>query len=121
MTENTCIHCGADCGKDPVIYRMQKFCCSGCKQVYQLLNENQLQQYYTFETSPGVRISDPDHSSKYAFLDKDEVRQKLYEFFEDQTARVTFYVPSIHCVSCIWLLEHLSRLNSGILQSSVEF
>ena len=121
MTENTCIHCGADCGKDPLIYSMQKFCCSGCKQVYQLLNENQLQQYYTFETSPGVRISDPDHSSKYAFLDKDEVKQKLYEFLEDQTARVTFYVPSIHCVSCIWLLEHLSRLNSGIIQSSVDF
>ena len=121
MTENTCIHCGADCGKDPLIYSMQKFCCSGCKQVYQLLNENQLQQYYTFETSPGVRISDPDHSSKYAFLDKEAVRQKLYEFLEGQTARVTFYIPSIHCVSCIWLLEHLSRLNHGIIQSAVDF
>jgi len=121
MTENTCIHCGADCGKDPLIYSMQKFCCSGCKQVYQLLNENQLQQYYTFETTPGVRIADPDHSSKYAFLDKVEVRQKLYEFLEGQTARITFYIPSIHCVSCIWLLEHLSRLNSGIIQSSVDF
>ena len=121
MTDNTCIHCGADCGKDPLIYSKQKFCCSGCKQVYQLLNENQLQQYYAFEATPGVRISDPDHSSKYAFLDKDEVLQKLYEFLEGQTARVTFYIPSIHCVSCIWLLEHLTRLNSGIIQSSVDF
>ena len=121
MTDNSCIHCGTDCGKDPLIYGMQKFCCSGCKQVYQLLNENQLQQYYAFETTPGVRIADPDHSSKYAFLDKDEVRQKLYEFLEGQIARVTFYIPSIHCVSCIWLLEHLSRLNHGIIQSAVDF
>ena len=121
MSNNTCIHCGADCGKEPIIYSLQKFCCSGCKQVYQLLNENQLHQYYTFETTPGVRIADPDHESKYAFLDKEEVKQKLYEFVEGNSARVTFYVPSIHCVSCIWLLEHLSRLNKGVKQSAVNF
>ena len=121
MSDNTCIHCGADCGKEPIIYSLQKFCCSGCKQVYQLLNENQLHQYYTFETTPGVRIADRDHESKYAFLDKEEVKQKLYEFMEGSSARVTFYIPSIHCVSCIWLLEHLGRLNSGIKQSAVNF
>ncbi len=121
MADNYCIHCGADCGKAPLIYIQQKFCCTGCKQVYQLLNENQLQQYYSFETTPGIRIADPDHQAKYAFLDKEEVRQKLYEFQEGNTVRVTFYIPSIHCISCIWLLEHLGRLNHGIKQSSVNF
>ncbi len=121
MSDNTCIHCGANCGNNPLIYRTQKFCCSGCKEVYQLLNENQLQQYYAFEATPGVRIADPHHESKYAFLDKEEVRQKLYDFIEGHSARVTFYIPSIHCVSCIWLLEHLTRLNQGIKQSSVNF
>ena len=121
MIDNICIHCGADCGKEPIRNSLQKFCCSGCKQVYQLLSENQLHQYYTFETTPGVRIADPDHESKYAFLDKEEVQQKLYEFIEGSSARVTFYIPSIHCVSCIWLLEHLNRLNKGIKQSAVNF
>ncbi len=121
MSDDTCIHCGADCGKDPHIFGMEKFCCTGCKQVYQLLNENQLHQYYTFDKTPGVRISEPDHHGKYAFLDKEEVKQKLYEFLEGNSAGLTFYIPSIHCVSCIWLLEHLSRLNSGIKQSSVNF
>ena len=121
MTDNACIHCGADCGRDPIVYSHRKFCCSGCKQVYQLLNENQLQQYYTLENTPGVRIEHPGHETKYAFLDKEEVKQKIYEFFEDNTARVTFYIPSIHCVSCIWLLEHLTRLNSGIKHSAVDF
>lgn len=121
MSENTCIHCGADCGREPLIFSLQKFCCQGCKQVYQLLSENQLEQYYNFETTPGVRIADVAHESKYAFLDKEEVRNKLFEFQEEDTARVTFYIPSIHCVSCIWLLEHLSKLNKGIKQSSVNF
>ena len=121
MSDNICIHCGADCGKEPIIFSLQNFCCSGCKQVYQLLNENQLHQYYTFEKTPGVRIADRDHESKYAFLDKEEVKQKLYEFGEGNSARVTFYIPSIHCVSCIWLLEHLNRLNKGVKQSAVNF
>ncbi len=121
MTENICIHCGADCGKEPVVYSQKKFCCFGCKQVYQLLNENQLQQYYTLENTPGVRIDDTGHKGKYAFLDKEEVKQKMYEFFEGDTARITFYIPSIHCVSCIWLLEHLNKLNKGVKQSSVNF
>ncbi len=121
MSDNACIHCGADCGKAPIYYNLQKFCCSGCKQVFQLLNENQLNQYYTLENSPGVRIDNFDHDGKYSFLDKEEVKKKIYEFFEGDQARVTFYIPSIHCISCIWLLEHLSRLNSGIKQSAVNF
>ena len=64
MSENACVHCGADCGKNPVIYVRQKFCCSGCKQVYQLLNENQLYQYYTLQNTPGVRIEDQAHEGK---------------------------------------------------------
>ena len=121
MTDNSCIHCGADCGKDPVVYAQQKFCCFGCKQVYQLLNENKLHQYYTLENTPGVKIEDTGHTGKYAYLDKEEVRQKMYEFIEGEAARLTFYIPSIHCVSCIWLLENLSRLNKGITYSSVNF
>ena len=121
MSENACVHCGADCGKNPVIYVRQKFCCSGCKQVYQLLNENQLYQYYTLQNTPGVKIEDQAHEGKYSYLDKEEVRQKMYEFYEGNVARITFYIPSIHCASCIWLLEHLTRLNNGIKQSSVNF
>jgi Cu+-exporting ATPase len=121
MTDNACIHCGADCGKVPVVYSGQKFCCIGCKQVYQLLNDHKLYQYYTLENTPGVRIEDHIHDGKYAFLDKEEVKQKMYDFLEGDIARLTFYIPSIHCVSCIWLLEHLNKLNRGIRQSSVNF
>ena len=121
MSGNVCLHCGADCGKSPVIYNQQIFCCSGCKQVYQLLNENKLYQYYSIETTPGIKIQEQRYESKYAFLDKEEVIQKIYEFIEGDTARTTFYIPSIHCASCIWLLEHLNRLNSGIQQSFVNF
>ena len=44
--DNACVHCGADCGKAPVEWGGQNFCCNGCVQVYRILNEHKLQQYY---------------------------------------------------------------------------
>lgn len=119
--EQPCSHCGADCGKNPVVHADQLFCCNGCRTVYQLLNEHRLTQYYSLEKTPGIKVEELTYHSKYAFLDKEEVQTKLYEFREGDTARVTFYIPVIHCISCIWLLERLHKLNPGILHSSVNF
>jgi Cu+-exporting ATPase len=119
--EQTCIHCGADCGKTPIIRNNSAFCCNGCEQVYLLLNEFKLDQYYTLTKMPGVKVDDVGHHEKYAFLDKEEVKEKLYEFHENDIAKSTFYIAAIHCISCIWLLEHLNRLNPGIKHSSVNF
>jgi Cu+-exporting ATPase len=121
MTNNICIHCGANCGKNPIEWENNLFCCNGCKQVYQLLNENKLTQYYTLQDAPGIRIEDLGHDGKYAYLDKDEVKEKIYEFYENNIAKVVFYIPSIHCVSCIWLLENLHRLNRGVKHAAVNF
>ncbi|MGQ1785921.1 heavy metal translocating P-type ATPase [Saccharicrinis sp. GN24d3] len=121
MSDNKCIHCGADCGAHPVKWNDKKFCCNGCWSVYQLLNDSQMQQYYEFQKQPGIRLNEAPHLSKYAYLDKDEVKEKLYEFFENGIAKVTFYIPSIHCASCIWLLEHLSKLNEGVKYATVNF
>ncbi len=116
-----CEHCGADCGKDVVVWNDKNFCCHGCQQVYQLLNEHKLNQYYGIEKNPGIKIESATHSNKYAFLDKEEIQNKIYEFNEDGIAKVTFYIPSIHCASCIWLLEQLNKLNKGVKQASVNF
>ena len=121
MSNNKCIHCGADCGKNPVEWDGKIFCCHGCKQVYQLLNDNKLSQYYTLQDSPGIKADNIVHDSKYAFLDKDEVKEKVYDFYENGIAKVTFNIPSIHCASCIYLLEHLNKLNAGIKHSAVNF
>lgn len=116
-----CIHCGTDCGKDPIRWNDKPFCCMGCSQVYQILHTNKLQQYYHFAELPGIKVEAPAHSGKYAFLDRTDIQHKMYEYFENGVARITLYIPAIHCVSCIWLLENLHKLHSGIIQSSVNF
>mgnify|MGYP000713567243 CR=1 FL=1 len=117
----TCVHCGADCGREPVVWNNLNFCCNGCKTVYQLLNENKLYNYYELEETPGIKVETTEFGNKYAFLDNEEVKQKLISFTEGSISKVRFYIPVIHCASCIWLLEHLQKLHPGIRHSFVNF
>jgi Cu+-exporting ATPase len=116
-----CVHCGEDCGKYPVIWDEKAFCCNGCKTVYQILNQNKLYTYYELEDKPGVKLDDPDFGDKFAYLDQEEIKNQLLDFKDGDFSKVSFYVPTIHCSSCIWLLENLSTLNSGISYSTVNF
>lgn len=116
-----CIHCGDDCGKHPVIWDEKPFCCHGCKTVFQILNEKNLKQYYEIDKMPGIKVETEDTGDKFAFLDLEEIRDKLLDFSDGGIIKVTFFVPSIHCASCIWLLENLNSLNPGIIQSMVNF
>ena len=118
---NNCVHCGADCGKNPVVWNDLKFCCNGCLTVYQLLNENKLYNYYKLEETPGIKVETTQFGNKYAFLDNDEVKQKLISFSEGSISKVKLYIPVIHCASCIWLLENLDKLQAGINYSFVNF
>ena len=119
--QNNCVHCGADCGKIPVVWNDKKFCCNGCKTVYQLLNENKLYNYYNLENTPGIKVETTEFGNKYAFLDNDDVKQKLISFSEGGISKVKFFIPVIHCASCIWLLENLKTLHKGVKYSFVNF
>lgn len=118
---NICMHCGADCGKHPVLWDDLSFCCNGCLTVYQLLNDSKLYSYYKLEETPGIKVETTAFGNKYEFLDKPEIKEKLISFSEGGISKVRFYVPVIHCASCIWLLEHLPMLHQGIRQSVVNF
>ncbi|WP_461631980.1 heavy metal translocating P-type ATPase [Labilibaculum euxinus] len=119
--KHICVHCGDDCGSHPVIWDEKPFCCNGCSTVYQILHENELCTYYDFESNPGIKIEAGKYKEKFAFLDDNEIAEQLYEFAEGNIRKITLYIPSIHCSSCIWLLEHLNILNQGVIKSMVNF
>ncbi|MCE1200783.1 MAG: heavy metal translocating P-type ATPase metal-binding domain-containing protein [Bacteroidia bacterium] len=121
MSDNACVHCGADCGSHPVVWNEKKFCCHGCSTVYQILHEKDLTYYYNIQPMAGVKIETGQPLKKFAFLDNEEIASKLLSFNDGSIAKVKFFIPAIHCASCIWLLEHLESLNDGIVYSSVNF
>jgi P-type Cu+ transporter len=116
----TCYHCGQACEEEPITTADKSFCCNGCKTVYEILDENNLCDYYAFDQNPGTSLRFVPNET-YQFLDETSVKRKLLSFDSSDFSRVEFFIPSIHCVSCIWLLENLQRLSNGILQSKVNF
>ncbi len=122
-TEAVCDHCGLgfvpDARHDALSLGEKRFCCEGCRTVYDLLEKNDLCEYYRLTDRPGSgAVIEP---GEFAWLDDPEVGEKLTEYRDDRLARVSFHLRQIHCASCIWLLEQLPKLNAGILRATVNF
>lgn len=115
-----CYHCGEDCTEE-VHFDDKTFCCQGCKTVYEVLNQHNLCTYYNLNEKPGTSLNKEVYNSRFAYLDDKDVQDKLIQFTDGQLSTVTFYIPQIHCTSCIYLLENLYRLKEGIKRSTINF
>lgn len=115
-----CYHCGEQYSFSNVKFDNKNFCCEGCKLVYELLQDNNLCTYYNLNNAPGVSQLNAA-SARYNYLDNENVGSKLIRFTDGTSAHVIFSIPGMHCSSCIWLLENLHRLNTGIVSSTVNF
>ena len=119
MAEN-CFHCGQGIEEERIEFDQKEFCCQGCKTVYEVLNVNDLSEYYNLNQNAGVR-PDARAEHQFDFLNTKEIFEKVVDFSDDGVSVVTFEVPVIHCTSCIWLLESLETINPAVISSSVNF
>lgn len=115
-----CSHCGENCPDDSIQLNELNFCCTGCKSVYSILNQHQLSNYYCLNEMPGHSMNET-HTSKFQYLDDASIVSKLISFKNSQQTQIDFFIPQIHCSSCLWLLEHLYKLHEGIITSEVNF
>ncbi|MCF6212808.1 MAG: heavy metal translocating P-type ATPase metal-binding domain-containing protein [Flavobacteriaceae bacterium] len=119
MSDDSCYHCGAPCKSINIKIDDKSFCCNGCKTVFEILNQSNLHCYYDLTNNPGIIPS--EIKGKYNYLENSEIVSKLLEFDDGNTAIIQFNIPSIHCSSCIWVLENLSKLNPDIRTTLVNF
>ena len=122
LNKAACYHCGDSCTLNAVVlFNEKSFCCNGCKTVYQILNKSELCDYYSFNDVAGVKVNSNRDAEKFAYLDNPVFASKFITFANQQQTAVKFYLPQIHCSSCLWLLENLHKLNPAIFFSSVNF
>jgi len=120
-TKIQCFHCGEDCTTDNIRLNEKIFCCEGCKMVYQVIDQGGLCNYYDLNKNPGINQRIIVRTDKFAFLEDKKIQQQLISFRDDEQTRVTFYLPQIHCSSCLYLLENLYKFDPGIISSKVNF
>jgi len=115
-----CLHCGEPCNGE-INDAGHVFCCEGCKQVYQILNQADACDPSIMKTLDGLQPKGKFRSDKWDYLDEPDIARKLISFSDPKQVHILVSIPNIHCSSCIWLIEHLSRINKGVMSASVDF
>ncbi|MEX0289993.1 MAG: heavy metal translocating P-type ATPase [Flavobacteriaceae bacterium] len=119
MDTANCYHCGDPCDRGVITFDDKKFCCTGCKTVFEIFQHNDLSYYYELQASPGAAPEKQD--GKYEFLSDPKIVEKLISYQDESLQIVNLYIPHIHCSSCIYILENLNKLHKGIRSSQVNF
>lgn len=117
-----CRHCGDPCAGDGLATAAGTFCCAGCASVFTLLQDHGLTQFYACDPNAGLsqRLAAQRDRGRFAPLDDPAVAARLIDADDGVFAHATFSVPSLHCASCLWLLEQLWRFDEGIGRSEAD-
>lgn len=119
MKKIICFHCGEIC-LEIIEFNKKYFCCNGCLSVYNIIKNSGLEKFYELNKNPGI-IPDKKNYNKYYYLDNENICNKIIDFKNEKITILRFFIPTIHCSSCIFLLENLSKINFNILNSIVDF
>jgi Cu+-exporting ATPase len=79
-----------------------------------------MDQYYCLNETPGNQIRNAKNKF-FPVLDQEAEMNKFITFRDEHIIKVTLFLPDMHCSSCIWLLEHLNKMQDGIIHSAVNF
>lgn len=119
-TTTGCYHCGSACDNYLIEEQDKKFCCVGCYNVYHLLHQHDMDYYYCLNQNPGSTQKEIA-AQKFTFLDDPTFAAHYVQFKNNEQTNVQFYIPQIHCSSCLWLLENLHTIHKDIIGSQVQF
>ncbi len=102
-----CLHCGRDAGG-----RGGGFCCHGCREVHAYLRTAKLDEYYqVLERQQQHAPSQLDVVTERSARDEDLTAAFRWGARADSYA---FYVPSLSCAACLWLMQKALRDVQGV-------
>jgi Cu2+-exporting ATPase len=95
-----------------------QFCCTGCHTAFTILHEHGLDSYYGFADrresavrASGRSFDEFDHPAFAALY----VTRTL-----EGLRRTELYLEGVHCASCVWLVERMPLLQSGVVRAELD-
>ncbi|MGE3106865.1 MAG: heavy metal translocating P-type ATPase [Phycisphaerales bacterium] len=121
-----CTHCGLGVPAGLIEEgAAQQFCCGGCRTAYDVIHSCGLERYYRLRDETSQREAEPVRPSgrRYAEFD-DPVFESLYVRSVGGTAptlkTVELLLSGVHCAACVWLVERLSAVTPGVVESRLD-
>ena len=113
-----CTHCGLPALGIEAVGDGPVFCCGACATAYAMINTHGLGAYHQFPERRGAAV----RPSGRAFSDFDhEAFTARYVTVDAQgTARIELALEGVHCASCVWLIERVPLLVTGVARAELD-
>lgn len=117
MSKFRCSHCRLSFDENSAIadHKGNKFCCSGCKNVYEILHMQGFDEFYSRLGKNSLKPVVANQISKEAIGNL----YKNYVKNENGFSKISLVIDGIHCSACIWLNEKILFNTNGILEVSI--
>ena len=114
-----CDHCGLDVPDGLVEHGApRQFCCTGCRTAYAILHEHGLEQYYAFGEKRDIAVRPT--GKRYEEFDHEAFRELYVKPLRGGLCTVELYLEGVHCSSCVWLVERVPLLLSGVVRADLD-
>jgi Cu2+-exporting ATPase len=118
-TTAACAHCGLDVPSGLVDDQApRQFCCTGCRTAFAILNDSGLGAYYTFAERRNEAVTSSGRA--YEEFDHPAFRDLYVKPLPNGLAQVDLYLEGVHCASCVWLVERVPLVLSGVHNAELE-
>ncbi len=98
--------------------RERQFCCNGCATAFAILHQHGLDRYYEFaqKREAPVRAS----ARRYEEFDHPAFAERYVVVSDRGVARTELYLEGVHCASCVWLVERVPLIVSGVVRAELD-
>ena len=112
----SCYHCGEACDKERLVHLEKNYCCNGCLQARLLIDNSMLCAPEDENFAPQI-----NNKRNWEELDIPSIASRFIIYEDAEVKHVRFTLSNIHCASCVFVLEHLHKLEPAILKTEVFF
>nr|MBF0221644.1 heavy metal translocating P-type ATPase [Desulfobulbaceae bacterium] len=118
--EVKCTHCLLEISPHDALYlenkagRQLPFCCSGCRGIFELINEEGLNSYYS--RRQGWTSGPPETATIHIELFTERIIEE-----KNGTLSIDFLLSGIRCASCIWLIEKVVSKIAGVERCQLNY
>ncbi|MEO8479771.1 MAG: heavy metal translocating P-type ATPase [Gemmatimonadota bacterium] len=113
-----CTHCGLAMPGDNAVDGGSAFCCAGCEGAHAILQAGGLDRYYRLAQQRNQRVDATGRS--YDEFDHPAFHELYVTERAKERASTELYLEGVHCASCVWLLERIPILESGIVRAELD-
>ena len=107
-----CRHCSNPISGEPV---SEEFCCVGCREVYSLIHDQGLVDFYSLQD----RVAQPLKDRELPSVDSDVLNETQKSVEATGVAQASFAVSGMSCMGCVWLVQRLALRQSGVVRAEV--